>query len=154
MKTYTNEELAAMNADQLKVTIMELQGQQAAPAQEQTAIPDTAAQDTTQTAEPETPVQTDIEGMKAAIAQFEASGAKAFPDALAMMKQKLSDVEAEAKAAVKEVEGEAEVLEEEEATWAENFRQEHGVSVPVALVVGGYIVWQVGAAVARVLGVA
>jgi hypothetical protein len=43
---------------------------------------------------------------------------------------------------------------EEVATWADNFRQEHGVSVTVALVVGGYIVWQVGAAVARALGVA
>lgn len=43
--------------------------------------------------------------------------------------------------------------EEAVQTWSEKFREKHGVSVPVALVVGGYIVWQVGAAVARALGV-
>jgi hypothetical protein len=43
---------------------------------------------------------------------------------------------------------------EEVTTWAQEFRQKHGISVWVALVGGGYIIWQVGAAVARALGVA
>lgn len=71
-----------------------------------------------------------------------------------MMKQKLSDVEAEAETAAKEVKDEAGKLEKEEAAWAENFRAKHGVSWQVALVGGGFIIWQVGAAVVRVLGVA
>jgi hypothetical protein len=146
---YTQEQLTAMTADQLKAAILELQGQ--APAKESIA-PITEAQDTAKAAE--MLVQADIEGMKAAIAQFEVSGAKTFPDALAMMKQKLADAEAEAKKEAEDVKDEVQKLEEEEATWAENFRTKHGVSWQVALIGGAFVVWQVGAAVARVLGVA
>lgn len=38
-------------------------------------------------------------------------------------------------------------------TWTEQFREKHGVSVWVAVIGGGYIVWQVGSAVLKVLGV-
>lgn len=61
---------------------------------------------------------------------------------------------AEAKAAAKNVEDTVGELEEEEATFAENFRAKHGVSWQVALVGGAFVVWQVGAVVARLLGVA
>ena len=37
--------------------------------------------------------------------------------------------------------------ETEVKTWAEQFREKHGVSIWVAVIGGGYIVWQVGSAV-------
>ncbi|MBU2702261.1 FtsZ-binding cell division protein ZapB [Sporomusaceae bacterium BoRhaA] len=149
---YTQDQIDAMTAEERKIAILELQGQ-ATPAQEATA-PITEAQETDQAAETKTPVQFDIEDMKAAIAQFEASGDQVFPDALAAMRQTLADAESKAKKAAEEVKAETQKLDVEESNWAENFRQKHGVSVPVALVVGGYIIWQIGAVVARALGVA
>ena len=38
-------------------------------------------------------------------------------------------------------------------TWEQEFREKHGVSVWVAVIGGGYIVWQVGSAVLRALEV-
>ncbi|MBU2702287.1 gas vesicle protein [Sporomusaceae bacterium BoRhaA] len=144
---YTNEQLAAMTAEQLKAAILELQTAGAVIVTDMTqAVVEPVVA-------PETPVQTDIEGMKAVIVQFEESGAEVFPDALASMKQKLADAEDEVKAAAKEVKDEVRNLEEEKITFAENFRAKHGVSWQVALVCGAFIIWQVGAAVVRALGV-
>ncbi|MBU2704023.1 hypothetical protein Ga0466249_005175, partial [Sporomusaceae bacterium BoRhaA] len=52
-----------------------------------------------------------------------------------------------------DIQASIEKVKEEEITFAENFRAKHGVSWQVALVGGAFVVWQVGAAVARALGV-
>jgi hypothetical protein len=142
---YTNEQLNAMTVDQLRAAIIALQGQQAGPAP--IAVPTIA----------ETPKQIDIENMKAAIAQFEAVGAKVFPDEFAAMTQKLADMEAkvktEAEAVLIGAKNEIADLETKEATWSENFRTKHGVSWQVAFIGGAFVLWQIGTSVARVLGV-
>lgn len=69
-----------------------------------------------------------------------------FPDAI---EQAIAEkVQEEAAAAKKDIDK----ADKKVKTWSEKFREKHGVSVWVALIGGGYIVWQVGAAVARVLG--
>lgn len=84
-------------------------------------------------------VQSDIENMKTAIAQFETAGAKLFPDQFAAMKQKLADMEAEAEAEAEEVEIKAKTVDD-------SFRTKHGVSIPIfmlialGLLANGYIV--------------
>lgn len=59
---YTNEQLAAMTAEQLKAAILELQGQPAenaavTPAQESNEAPITIAQNDTKAGETTSPVQ-------------------------------------------------------------------------------------------------
>lgn len=73
--------------------------------------------------------------------QADYASARAAADAvLTDIEQLAIDAEKEAVAAV--------------VTWAQAFRNKHGISVWVALIGGGFIIWQVGAAVARALGAA
>jgi hypothetical protein len=114
---YTNEQLNAMTVDQLRAAIIALQGQQAgsAPA----AIPTIA----------ETPIQIDIENMKAAIAQFEAAGTKLFPDEFAAMKQKLANMETEAEAVAKTVETNVKTTAGKLTTIEQTFAQKYGQTI-------------------------
>lgn len=68
-----------------------------------------------------------------------------------------ADIQAAAQAAVEEVEqaivDKEQNVEETVESWTENFRSQHGISWQVALIGGAFVVWQVGAVVARALGV-
>ena len=123
---YTNEQLTAMTAEQLKAAILELQAQGAVAPIDNTsaasATPESAAVS-------ETPVQTDIENMKTAIAQFEESGAKYFPDQLTAMKQKLVEMEAAAEVKVQEVETEVKGAVDKAVTAEQTFLQKYGQAI-------------------------
>jgi hypothetical protein len=125
---YTNEQLATLNVDQLRAAIQQLQGDQGVTAPVTQATPATAP-DAEQAAVTATPIQTDIENMKTAIAQFETAGAKVFPDELAAMKQKLADMEAEAEAAVKEVGTDVKEVGAKLITAEQTFVQKYGSAI-------------------------
>lgn len=101
-------------------------------------------------------IKDDITKIKAAIESLESGSEELRTDTLATLQQKLTDLEAQAAAEATALEiaakNEGQQVKTKVKTWAEKFREKHGVSVWVAAVVGGYIVWQVGQAVARALG--
>jgi hypothetical protein len=73
--------------------------------------------------------QSDIDSMKIAIVQFEAAGAKFFPDELAAMKQKLADMEAEAEAAIKVAETDVKEACAKLVTAEQTFVQKYGQAI-------------------------
>ncbi|MEN6566557.1 MAG: hypothetical protein ABFC57_09655 [Veillonellales bacterium] len=91
-------------------------------------------------------IQADVTKIKAAIASLQAEGADLFSEEILNLKQKLAaNIENEAAAPETQVETKA-------RTWTKKFREEHGISVPVAVAAGSYIIWQVAAAGCRALG--
>jgi hypothetical protein len=89
-----------------------------------------------------TPIQTDIETMKVAIAQFETAGAKLFPDELAAMKQKLADMEAEAETVAKKAETDVKEFAGKLMTIEQTFMQKYGQAIAhgIEIVLLSYIV--------------
>lgn len=87
-------------------------------------------------------IQADIKTIKTAIADLKEKGEDLFAEEIANLTQKLDNAQKE-----------LEDVETEIKTWFEKFREKHGVSVWVAVIGGGYIMWQVIAAIGRVLGV-
>lgn len=79
-----------------------------------------------------------ITQMKTLVAQLEELGKEEFKEDIAALKEKITSIEEKAK---------GEVIAE-----VKSFREKHGVSWQVAAIGGGFIIWQIGAAIARLLG--
>lgn len=114
-----------------------------------TATPSTAAMPA---ADPQAAIHADINTIKAAIADLQVAGKDLFAEEITNLQAKLANAETELEALATDAGNEIPKEIEKVKTWSEQFRENHGVSVPVAVVVGGYIVWQVAAAVGRVMG--
>ncbi|MEN6566790.1 MAG: hypothetical protein ABFC57_10855 [Veillonellales bacterium] len=142
--SYTQEQLNSMTQEQLKVAILTLQGQGTPTAVES---PTTVGKANTITFaqlkdltfdQLQTMTKDDLLKLQQDAADFPA-----------VIEQALTaKIEEEAAALGQGINN----TETKVKTWVEKFREKHGVSVPVAVVVGGYIVWQVSAAAGRVLG--
>ena len=94
-------------------------------------------------------IQVDIDKLQAAIAKLTDDGEELFAEEIANLNIKLQKAEEELKALAGEAIEELQETKEEIKTFAEAFRQKHGVSLWVAMVGGGFILWQVGAALLK-----
>jgi molecular chaperone DnaK (HSP70) len=95
-----------------------------------------SAQDAPQPVETPTPVQADIDSMKAAIAQFGTAGAKYFPDELAAMQQKLADMEVKAAAKAETIKEEIQQEAGKLMTIEQSFAQKYGNAIGHVLEIG------------------
>lgn len=105
---YTQEQLKAMNTDQLIAEVMALQGQQStAQATDTTTTNETTVQaaSTDATAQA-TPVQTDIDKIEAKIASLKQDGEELYAVAIAALEAKRDALVAQAKAEINQAETE------------------------------------------------
>lgn len=104
-----------------------------------------AEESATAATDPKTAIQADIEKIKTAIADLEAKGKDLFAEEIANLKTKQANAEAELEEIVTGVKTEIKTFEQQ-------FLEKNGISIWVAIIGGGFVVWQVGAALLRVLG--
>jgi hypothetical protein len=139
--TYTQEQINAMTAEQLKTAIVELQGQQAAAPAQEAVIPIVTAQDTDQMTENKTAVQTDIEKIEARIADLKADSEELYADAIKALEDKRDALVAEAKATVEQVETNVKNDVQEAETEVKTFWQKYGQAIAhgAEIILLGYI---------------
>ncbi|MEN6386226.1 MAG: hypothetical protein ABFD79_13655 [Phycisphaerales bacterium] len=140
---YTQEQLAAMTQDQLKELVMKLQNGEAVTvdgAQLTAAVSGAPKVDEAKAA-----VEADIANLDAKLADLENDGKGLYTTAVKALQEKRAEL-------VEQLNEDINKGEQELQTWEEKFREDHGISPWVAAIGGGYIAWQVAAAVGRALG--